>query len=395
LALADIGFGSATANTFLLKYAAGDKQGAANTAKTGIRIVSLLIIGAIILSAIVVLVLKYLHVFDKSVIPANEAIGAVLILLCARILNFYQVIFEAFFRAARRASISINFQTFIALSNVVVGLIIILTGGRAIDYAIGVLLVVVVLNPIYIFIATIVLGLSKTHKGIVNRKEIVPLMKTGFGYFLSPIWQAVYYQGMTFVVRITLGPIAVTIFNTVRTLVRSSSQAFAMAITAVYPDFQFELGAGNVIRAKKIFLGVLTINLLMSLIFVFGLSVWGSELYNWWTKHSLLVPNSIWMIFIFGIIFYAQWFTFSFIFEAQNTPYKNTIGGIICSTLAVTLTWILCKKNGLYGAAIGCLFFDIIMCMYMISNGIKSLKITLFDFTTILNSILQIRLKIK
>ena len=391
LALADIGFGSAAANTFLLKYAAGDKQGAANTAKTGIRVVSLLIIGAIILSAIVVLVLQYLHVFDKSIIPANEAIGAVLILLTARILSFYQVIFEAFFRAARRASISINFQTFIALSNVVAGLIVILSGGKAIDYAIGVLLVIVVLNPIYIFLATRVLGLSKTHKAIVNQKEILPLLKTGFGYFLSPIWQAVYYQGMTFVVRITLGPVAVTIFNTLRTLVRSSSQAFAMAITAVYPDFQFELGAGNKVRAKKIFIGVLILNLIMAFVFIICLGLFGSSLYNWWTNNQLVVPQTLWIFFIVGIFFYAIWFTCSFIFEASNRPYINTVSSLVCSILAIIMSWFLASWIGLIGVAISAFLFDFIMSIYLYNKGKVIIE---YSFKQLLDYFLSFIMKI-
>jgi hypothetical protein len=35
---------------------------------------------------------------------------------------------------------------------------------------------------------------------------------------MSPMWQAIFFQGTTFVVRILLRPIAVTIFNTVRTV---------------------------------------------------------------------------------------------------------------------------------------------------------------------------------
>jgi hypothetical protein len=51
LALSEFGFGSATANTFLIKYASGDKQGAADVSKTGVRIMTYLILGAILVSS--------------------------------------------------------------------------------------------------------------------------------------------------------------------------------------------------------------------------------------------------------------------------------------------------------------------------------------------------------
>src|SRR5690606_9780800 len=225
----------------------------------------------------------------------------------------------------------IHFKTIIAVANIIVSLVVLWSGGRVVEYASAILLISVLFNPIYIYIGRRVLGLYKVHIGKVDKRLIRPLVNKGFGYFLSPIWQAIYYQGITLVVRITVGPIAVTVFNTVRTLIRSSSQAFAMTITASYPDFQFEIGAGNYDKAKKIFSSVLIWNILMAILFIIGLILFGEILYHWWTKNALDVPVPVWYIFIAGIFFYACWFTCSFVFEALNKPYTNTLAGFVCS----------------------------------------------------------------
>jgi O-antigen/teichoic acid export membrane protein len=394
-ALSDFGFGSAVANTFLLKYAGGDKQGAADIAKTGILIITCLIVSAILLSLVGVIALYHYGVFSKSLINSRDAVFSVIILLIARIINFYQALFEAYFRAARKANISIHFQSLLALINIVAGIIVLWSGGKVVEYALSILVIVIVVNPLYIYIAHRILGLHHTHQGSIDKDLIKPLIRKGMGYFLSPIWQAIYFQGMTFVVRLVLGPIAVTIFNTVRTLVRSSSQAFAMSITATYPDFQFEMGSGNIKKAKSIFLGVLTINILMSIVFVIGLSLFGDLLYNWWTKNSLQVLQEVWLLFIAGIFFYALWFTFSFIFEAANKPYTTTFAGTLCSLFSVGVSWLLCQHIGLIGAAAGCLIFDIVMSTYLIGKAMKALQITLRDILTAFPNLLQKQLRFK
>lgn len=389
LALADFGFGTAAANGFVLKYAAGDKQAAANMAKTGNTVLSFLIISAIALAFIIVFALNYFGVFNKSLIPSNEAVIAVLILLIARIVNFYQALFEAYFRAARKANISIHFQSIAAILNITMGFTILLSGGRVIEYALSMLMVVILLNPLYIYTARRTLGLYRTHQGQIDKTLIKPLLQKGFGYFLSPIWQALYYQGMTFIVRITLGPIAVTIFNTVRTLIRSSSQAYAMSITAVYPDFQYEMAAGNLQKAKKIFSALLIANIATAIVFIFSLGIFGDILYNWWTKNALQVPTKIWWVFISGIFFYALWFTFSFVFEAINKPFTNTIAGLLSAILALSLAWLLNPSLGLMGSAVACLIFDILMCVYLLKTGKKTLDISLNELSSELLKKLQ------
>src|SRR5690606_11680167 len=127
LALADFGFGSAAANTFLLRYARGDKQGAADISRTGTVMLTFLIVVAIILSGGILLSLNYYGIFNQLLIENDDAIIAVLLLLIARIVNFYQALYEAYYRAAKKADISIHFKSFIALVNVIVGLVVLST----------------------------------------------------------------------------------------------------------------------------------------------------------------------------------------------------------------------------------------------------------------------------
>lgn len=379
LALSDFGFGSSAANTFLLKYASGDERGAADTAKTGVFVLNFLAFGALLLSIIILLILNVLGSFDKLLIAPSEAIWATFFLLVTRVINFYQQIFEAHYRAARRASLSINFQSGLSALNILAGFLIIINGGKALDYALGLFILTLIMNPIYIIVGERILGLNKRYKGKVDKAEIKEIVQKGFGYFLAPIWQAVYYQGSTFVVRIVLGATAVTIFNTVRTVIRSAGQTFSILIMAAYPDFQFELASGNLQKAKNIFLGILGTNILISVLFSVFLYLFGNQLYILWTHNALNVPSGMWVLFISGIVFYACWYTFSFVFEALNKPYVYTVASLICALMAILLSWALCKYVGIEGAAIGNLSFDIVMCIYLVPKGATTLKMNIKD----------------
>jgi O-antigen/teichoic acid export membrane protein len=387
LALSDFGFGTATANTFLLKYASGDEQDAANIAKTGLWVITVFIGFIIAISLMLLNILYHFGVFDHSLIDSKDAFWAVLLLLLARVANFYQPLFEAYYRAARKANISINFQTIMSLCNMVFGAIVISNGGNSVLYAFVLFMVSLLLNPIYIYTANNALTIEKV--GSIKKNEIRKLLHIGIGFFLSPIWQAIYYQGTTLVVRLTLGPIAVTIFNTIRTLIRSSSQAFAMLITAVYPDFQFELGSGNIKKAKKIFVLLFSANIIMALSFILFLGTTGQFFYALWTKQAFHIPNDVWFVFISGIIFYALWFTFSFVFEAINRPYVITISGLVFSVIVIFITWILSKQIGILGAAIGNLVFDILMCTVLVTKGFNTMQMTMKD--TLVESKIQIK----
>src|SRR5690606_11910967 len=88
--------------------------------------------------------------------------------------------------------------------------------------------------------------------GNLTRRDIKMITKNGFGYLMLPIWQSIYFQGSTFVVRLALGAEAVAVFNTVRTLSRSINQMYGIINSSIFPEIQVEIGAGNITKAKKI-----------------------------------------------------------------------------------------------------------------------------------------------
>jgi len=371
LAFSDLGFGSAAANSLVLRYASGDKQGAANIAKSGLFIITIMVVCSIVISFILIFVLDHYKVFEKLLIDRQDAIWAICILMFARILNFYQLLFEAFYRAARRASMSINLLSVQSGFNILLGLIVLLAGGGVIAFALSNLLIAIVFNPVYALKARRVLALNKTHKGNIKKTEIRSITKKGFGYLMSPVWQAVFFQGTTFVVRIVLGPQAVAVFNTVRTVTRVINQTISMIVGTILPEMQFEIGAGHMAKARKIFRITLVLVLVVALAGSIFLYFGGSWFYGLWTRNVLSPPIMMWNVFIIGIIFNAVWWTTSSVFTAMNKPYDYALAGVISATLAVVCSYYLAISFGLTGAAFGSLIMDILLFIYILPRSCK------------------------
>lgn len=384
LAFSDLGFGSSAANKFLLQYAGGNKQGAANTARTGFFVISLIVLFGLLISFILIFILDHFKIFDKSLIDRNQAIMALSFLMLARLITFYNQLYEAFYRAARRASLSINLQSTYSALNIIFGAAVLISGQNIVIYALVNLIVSIFFNPIYNLTAIRLLALGKTHKGKIRKSEIKQIASVGFGYLLSPVWQAIFFQGTTFVVRLTLGPLAVALFNTVRTLTRSANQIFNMITLSAFPEFQFEIGAGNKDKALKIFrltLALVTFFAIVGTIFLFFFGNW---FYAIWTQKALNPPVAMWNIFLIGIGFNAFWWTGTIIFQAYNKPYYFTIAGTLAACISVLLSYFLSIEYGLTGAAIGSFILDFLLAFYVLPKGClmlgSSLKSLINDF---------------
>ena len=144
------------------------------------------------LSAIIIGILNHYEIFDKSLLDPDEAMLAVSILMLSRLTNFYQQLFEAYFRAARKAAKSIYLLSIYALVNVIAGLIVLVYGGGIVEFAFANLLCSILFNPIFAFLALKTLNLPGFCKAKISKEDIRQAFQKGLGFLATPIWQAIF-----------------------------------------------------------------------------------------------------------------------------------------------------------------------------------------------------------
>lgn len=369
LGFSDMGFGTAAANKFVLRYAAGDRQGAANVAASGFLALHTIVAIGLIVSAGVVAGGQQFDFFGGSLIAREDALLAVAVMVAARITAFYQQLCEAYFNAARRTDVSINLQSAFATVSLVLSILVLITGGGTVLFAWVNFAWTAIFTAGYAVIARRTLQLHLICRGRVQRGDLRSICGNGFGYLLSPVWQAVFFQGTTLVVRAVLGPVAVTVFNTVRTVTRATNQIYTMVISASLSELQYEIGAGHLDRARRIFRVGLAMIASIAFVGMIALFVSGEWLYGVWTHKALNPPPAMWNIFIAGIGFNAVWWPASFVFQVMNRPYDFAVAGVFCAIVSVVVSYVLARTYGLSGAAAGTVLMDVLLFMYVLPRS--------------------------
>ena len=378
LAFADLGFGSAVSNSFVLAYVSGNKAKAANLNKSGIFIITLsVLLGTIMIAAILLLGDK-LHLFEKSLIPVKDAMIAVTLIMSGRLMSFYSQLTEGYFRSARKAALGSLIGSIQNLFNIISGFVILICGYGIVGYAFSQFIVSVIFNILFYLVGKRLIDL-KQFNGKILKDDLIEITRKGLGYLMTPIWQSIYFQGGTFVVRLTLGAESVAIFNTMRTVCRSINQLYSIINSSIFPELQYEYGKGNMIVVHKLFRISILISIIIGCVGVLFLAIFGLNIYNWWTQRLLIVDNNIWYIFNIGILFNAIWWTSVVTYRVTNKPYHFAIMSTLIASLSVIMSYILSIYFGLLGAVIGTIIYDLIMMIYVLPDSCRLLNMNLSD----------------
>ena len=375
LAFSDLGFGSAASNSFVLTYASGDKAKSANIYRSALFIISCTIVLGLILSTVILFSTFKLGGFENSLIETKVAIISVGVLMLVRLFSFFNQLFEAQYRAARKAALSTNLMSVNSVLKITVGIIVLYNKGGVFEFAISQAITELAFITFYCTYGSSLI--KDLPKGNINKICIKEITSKGLGFLMTPIWQSIYFQGSTFAVRLTIGAEGVAVFNTVRTVCRSANQLFSIINGSVFPELQLEYGQGNMIKVRRIYEIAIQTTFFIGIISCIFLYTCGSFLYNWWTQNSLTVEGSIWNIFITGILFNGIWCTASTVFRVVNKPYKFAIFGLISAALSTLSIYILSEKLGLLGASIGYVIMDVIMAMLVIPESCKMIQLKL------------------
>ncbi len=378
LAFSDLGFGSAVSNSFVLAYASGNKQKAANINKSGFGVISFSVLLGALFTIVILLIGNRFHLLEKSLIPANEAMIAVTLMIVARLISFYSQLIEGYFRSTHKAALGSLIGSGQNITNLAVGFSVLYAGCSIVGFAVSQFVVSIIFNLTYFIIGKRLIDL-KGYKGNILRSDIKMIATKGMGYMMTPIWQSIYFQGGTFVVRLALGPESVAIFNTVRTVCRSVNQMFSIINGSIFPDLQYEYGKGNMPTVHRLFRMAVVFSMCIGGIGALLLVFFGLDIYEWWTQSVLTVPMNVWWTFMLGVLFNAIWWTSVVTYRMTNQPYHFAIMSTLMACVSVGASYVLSTYLELWGAAIGAILYDAVMMCYVLPDSCHLLGLKVKD----------------
>lgn len=370
LLLSDLGIGTAISNKFVLTYVGGDREGARRVMANGLALCLCCIGLGLLLTVGTLLGANALGLFDKAHIPAAEAVPAVAIVMATRLVSFFNITIWGFYTAANCASRGMNIDNATHALATVASVVVVLAGYRVYALAVVGLCVTLVTTVLNQYLAHLAIGIPFIRPRL-DRGIALPLLRKGLAYFATPIWQMIYFQGTTLAIRLAAGPVAVALFNTLRTFASSIRLLYELLGASIFPEMQYEYGKGNENTARLILCSALTLSLVAAPVLGLFMLLLGRPFYSLWTGGTLSVDWLTWGLFVGSACLALPWWTVSTTYRVVDRPRHIAIVSLTAACCATAATYALALRLGVTGGALSAFLFDAAMCLATIPYGFR------------------------
>jgi len=197
------------------------------------------------------------------------------------------------------------------------------------------------------------------------------LLGPGLAFLTFPLSNALSVQGLTIVVGSVLGPAAVVVFSTTRTLTRVVTQVMSSVNLSIWPELSRSIGSGHLEQARMIQRRGVQLSLVVSLTSALALIVLGQAIIRAWTHGLVDPPMALLAILLAVVVANSFWFTLTTSLVATNQHAWQAVIYLTSSSVALLLAVPLASGFGLVGAAVALLVIDLAMSAYVVPAALR------------------------
>lgn len=380
LALTDFGFGPVAANDMTMLVARGERNAALEVFQS-----------AWVMTTAVSVSFGFLITLGLWAFPVEKWLGvtllsrgqviATLCVLCAfMLLDMQWTVIEAGFRCDGNYALGTLLGAIIRFGASVAGAVAVVCHAFPLGAAVAMLVTRMLGN----WIGQLVLkrksqwlsyGFRNAHLSVIRK-----LLKPALAYMAFPAGNAFSLQGMTIVVGVTLGPIAVVVLSTTRTLTRFVYQMVSMITNSVWAELSAAFGSGNIVLARNLHRCAFQASLACSLAGVLFLALFGNAIYGNWTHHNVGMDHRLFYLLLVEVLANCMWFTSSIVAISCNKHVQQAAMYLLTTVVSVPLAYFLMLRYGLTGVAISLLIGDFWMINYVLGHSLAILHDNFGEF---------------
>ena len=215
------------------------------------------------------------------------------------------------------------------------------------------------------------------HYGFAHarRAELRRLGRPALANMAIPLAQALNIQGMVLVVGAVLGPLAVVIFSTLRTLTRLAFQLIRSVGLATEPELAAAYGAGDRSLMRALFVHALRGGLWLALSAAVGLALFGGVILDVWTHGKVAMQPALFAWLLGSAVASVLWYGALTVLKAANYHLRAAAVYVGASSAAVGLAALLLHWTGdLADAGMALLIMDAAMALYTLSAATPLLR---------------------
>ena len=181
--------------------------------------------------------------------------------------------------------------------------------------------------------------------GLVHARlsELQRLARPALANICLPLAQAVNIQGMLLVVAAMLGPLAVVVFATLRTLTRLALQGVLTVSHALEPELAFAWGTGNKLKLRKLYLYGLGYSFWLSLAAAVALYFLGGWILALWTQDKVTMNEWLFDWLLLSTVAGAFWYGGLILRKAANLHMRAVIWYVGSSLASVAIAGFLMR----------------------------------------------------
>lgn len=390
-ALSDVGFGSTAGNEMTMLGAANKHEEALDVFQSVLALttVSSLLVGGTLFAVVWYLPFnRWLHV--QSISPHDTNL-VILLLALSVLLSMQETLFQAAFRCVTKYVYGNFLKSMIQLASFSgVSLAVILGAGvvRAalvfcLVNALGTLLLWVELRR---HVPWIRFGIHHAKMTTLKR-----LAAPSISFMAFPLGNALNLQGMLLVVGHIMGPAAVVVFSTARTVSRVAVQFMQMISNTLWPEMSLAVGADDFALARSLHRRGCQISLWCSAGIVGTLALLGPVAWKHWTVNQFATDNVLLDIMLLQVLFSSLWVTSQVALSATNRHQKLAVVYLTATAISLVLAWFATRLFGLRGAAVATIAGEIYMAVHVVRASLKFLGDNLPDFVRSMFSFPRLR----
>jgi O-antigen/teichoic acid export membrane protein len=384
LTLANLGFGDASGSDMTVRVARGDRQGALETFQSSWALLLAVSAAALLLASASVWWIPWRQWMHLSSLSDRQAALVALTLAAYVVVGQQCGILESGYRCDGNFALGTFQGTMLRLAETLLATLAGVVTGSLLKSALTFLVVRILGALAYALVLRrkspwLAPGLSHARLDRIRQ-----LATPACGFIALPLGNAIGIQGFTILIGILSGPIAVTMFSTLRTLARMNLQLTTAIAWAVWPELSAAFGAGDLPLART--LHRRTYRAGLALACAAGLFLWfaGPVIYRNWIRHAVGFDANCFHILLFATLANSLWFISSVVSMSTNAHHRLTMAFLAASAVSLGACRALVPRMGISGAAWALLATDVVMISLVLRTSLYQLRETFAEFTAAL-----------
>ena len=368
LSMTDLGFSQSAGNDMTARVARGDRPGALAVFQSLGVLVYLIAAVGLLLSAGLLWQLPLRRWFSFSEMGGEQARWVLWLLAAEVFVRLPDGVNHAGFRASGDYALHVGLNSTTRLVQFTGIWIAVLAGGGPVAAAATFFGVRALTTPGFAVLLVrrhhwLSFGLSHARK-----RELRRLFKPALANMAIPLAQALNIQGMVLVVGTVLGPLAVVVFSTLRTLTRLALQLVLAVSHAAEPELATAYGAGNRALLQSLFLHALRAGLWLALVASAGLALFGSLILDVWTHGKVAMEPWLFAWLLTSAVASVLWYGALIVLKAANRHLRAAGVFVMVSAAALGVAALLLTWTGSVATAgLALLLIDAGMAVYTLN----------------------------